>query len=117
VRNIITLILALALAACAHRTPPGPPEFQVGYSDGCDTGLSEAALLRAGPRLDRLSERRALPRGVDRGTRGLHEPLQQPPLTEGPCRAAEPAYLFPGEAQPPPRLHRRGFLLPAARSI
>ncbi len=45
-RNIIVIILAAtALSSCRpvdlwFVNPEGPPEYQLGWQDGCDTGLS-----------------------------------------------------------------------------
>lgn len=42
---LILLLLPLALAGCRSASlylvkPSGPPEYQLGWEDGCDTGLA-----------------------------------------------------------------------------
>lgn len=44
-RLIIIAILSLGLASCRpfmlnYISPEGPPEYQLGWQDGCDSGLS-----------------------------------------------------------------------------
>ncbi len=43
--SLILLLAASALGSCRpvstwFATPDGPPEYQLGWQDGCDTGLS-----------------------------------------------------------------------------
>lgn len=44
---IVILLLLLAVSACKPRfvglasVPDGPPDFQDGWKDGCDTGIAE----------------------------------------------------------------------------
>lgn len=42
---VLVLLIAFSLAACRpgdlyFTAPSGPPEYQLGWEDGCDTGLS-----------------------------------------------------------------------------
>lgn len=42
---LLIAVLSLALGSCRpvstwFATPDGPPEYQLGWQDGCDTGLS-----------------------------------------------------------------------------
>lgn len=44
-KRLITVALVLALGACRPMwtltvDPSGPPEYQLGWEDGCDTGMS-----------------------------------------------------------------------------
>jgi hypothetical protein len=44
---VLTMMAAAAfVVSCkttgAEKTPPGPPDFQAGYSDGCDSGFGDA---------------------------------------------------------------------------